>query len=165
MRKYFSIATLGSIILFIIMRWQGSTLKTTTSSRAIIDLEFADSALRLHELLIRWDITVVRINIWIDFLFIIAYTIFLSVAAEIFASKWPEKSLYSRMGYLFARLAFTAGIFDIAENLLMLQSVSGNYTGSSLQLTFYCASIKFILVALIFIYLIISLLLGFRRKL
>lgn len=164
MRKNISIATLGSVILFIIMRWQGSTLKTTTSPRAIVDLEFADSALRLHDLLVRWDITVVRMNIWLDFLFIIAYTIFLSLAAEFFATKWPVKSLFSRIGYLLAKLAYAAGIFDIAENLLMLQSISGNYTESSLQLTFYCASIKFILVALIFLYLIISLPLGFRKK-
>ena len=148
----------------IVLRWQGSTLQTTTSPLAIIDLEFANTVERLHELLIRWDITVVRINIWLDFIFIIAYTIFLSLCAEMYALKWQANSFFYRAGNLFARLAYAAGIFDIAENLLMLQSITGNYTESSLQLTFYCAAIKFTLVFLIFIYLIISLPLGFRKK-
>ena len=164
MQKKISIAALGTFFMFIVLRWQGSTLQTTTSPRAIIDLEFANTAGRLHELLMRWDIHVVRINIWFDFIFIIAYTFFLSLCAEMYASKWQANSFLSRAGYLFTRLAYAAGIFDIAENLLMLQSIAGNYTENSLQLTFYCATIKFILVFFIFLYLIISFPLGFRKK-
>lgn len=164
MRKKISIAALGTFVMFIALRWQGSTLQTTTSPRGIVDLEFAITAQRLQELLIRWDITVVRINIWLDFIFIISYTFFLSLCAEMYASKWQPNSLLSRAGYLLAKLAFAAGIFDIAENLLMLQSIAGNYTDNSLQLIFYCAAIKFMLVFFIFLYLIISFPLGFRKK-
>jgi len=55
-------------------------------------------------------------------------------------------------------------MFDIAENLLMLQTIGGHYTNASLELTFYCAAIKFLLAGLIILYCIISLLPGLIRK-
>ena len=54
-------------------------------------------------------------------------------------------------------MAFAAGVFDIAENLLMLQSIGGNYTDASLILTWYCAAIKFLVIAVIILYLLLSL--------
>jgi hypothetical protein len=39
----------------------------------------------------------------------------------------------------------------------MLQSIQGNYTVTSLQFTFYFAAIKFLLAAIIIVYLIASL--------
>ncbi len=164
MKKNLSVAALGSLLMIIVMRFQGATLKTTDSPRGIIDLEFADTPQRLHELLSRWDVSVVKMNIWLDFLFIVSYVLFLSIAAEICAEKWPEASVPRKAGMFFAKITYVAGILDIAENLLMLQSIQGNYTDISLQLTFYCAAAKFILVALIIIYLVASLPFVIRKK-
>ena len=164
MKKNISVAALGSLLMIIILRLQGSSLKTTASPRAIVDLEFANTTQRLYELLHHWDIAVVKMNIWLDFLFIVAYVLFLSIASELTAAKWPENNMLSKTGLLLAKLAYAAGIFDIAENLLMLQSIAGNYTAASLQLTFYCAAIKFILVAIIILYLFISLPVIIRKK-
>lgn len=164
MKKNLSIAAIGSIFMIILMRWQGSSLDTIASKKGIVDLEFANTPDRLHELLLRWDISVVKMNIWLDFLFIVAYVLFLSIASELCAGKWPEKSIPSRIGLLFARVAYVAGIFDIAENLLMLQTVAGNYTPASLELTFYCASVKFLLIGCILLYCILSLPVALGKK-
>jgi hypothetical protein len=164
MKKNLSVAALGSLLMIVVMRFQGSSLKTTTSPRGIIDLEFANTPQRLHELLLRWDISVVKMNIWLDFLFIVSYVLFLSIAAGLCAEKWPERSVPRQAGLFFAKITYVAGILDIAENLLMLQSIQGNFTDVSLQLTFYCAAVKFILAALILIYLVGSIPFVIRKK-
>lgn len=157
MKKNLSISALAAILMVVVMQWQGHVLKSTSSKLGIVNLEFADTTARLHELLAHWDLAVVKINIWIDFLFIVTYVSFFAIACVYAAMKWPDGSGLQQAGMVLARLAFAAGVFDIAENLLMLQSVGGNYTDTSLVLTWYCAAIKFLLVAVILLYLLLSL--------
>ncbi len=164
MKKNLSVAAICTFIMILVMRWQGAALIATSSKKGIVDLEFASTKDRLHEVLLHWDLSVVKMNIWLDFLFIVCYVLFLSIAAEACSEKWPLKSIPAQAGLLFARLAYAAGVFDIAENLLMLQSIGGNYTDISLQLTFYCAAIKFLIVGFIIIYLIASLPFIIRKK-
>jgi hypothetical protein len=156
MNKKLSVATIATVIMVVIMRWQGAGLKTAISPGAIVNLEFAKTPERLNELMMNWDIAVVKMNIWLDFLFIVCYTLFLSIASTITAHKWPE-GFMRVFGLTFARVAFAAGILDIAENLFMLQSIAGNFTSVSLQLTYCCAAIKFTLAAIILLYLLLSL--------
>lgn len=156
MHKKLSIAAIASLLMIFLLQWQGSVLKTQFSPRGIIDLEFADTPRRLHELLMGWDVSIVKINIWLDFLFIVSYVILLSLASEISALKYPL-GFMRETGLVMARLAYLAGVLDIAENLLMLQSINGNFTSASLQLTYYCALVKFLLAGLILVYLLISL--------
>lgn len=163
MKKNLSVAAVASVLMIIVLRWQGRSLKTPVSPGAIIDLEFADTPLRLQELLTVWNIYVVKGNIWLDFLFIVCYVLLLSIASEICARKWREE-IMQQLGFTLARVAYMAGILDIAENLLMLQSVAGNFTPTSLQLTYYCAAVKFILVALILLYLLVSLPVAMRKN-
>ncbi len=163
MKKNLSVAAIGSVIMIFVLRWQGSSLQTPVS-KSIIDLEFANTQERLHELLAHWDISVVKMNIWLDFLFIVTYTLFLSIAAELCARKWPSNGMPAKTGLLLARLAYVAGMFDIAGNLLMLQTIAGHYTNASLELTFYCASIRFLFAGLIILYCIISLPVVIRKK-
>ena len=156
MNKKLSVAAISSFIMIVIMRWQGAELKTSISTSAIVNLEFAKTPERLNELLMNWDISIVKMNIWLDFLFIVSYVLFLSISSTLSAQKWPE-AFMRQIGFTFARVAFAAGIMDIAENLLMLQSIGGNFTHVSLQLTYYCAAIKFTLAATILLYLLLSL--------
>lgn len=163
MKKNLFVAAIASVLMIVIMRWQGSSLKTINSPRAIVDLEFANTPLRLHELLPFWDISVVKVNIWLDFLFIVSYVLFLSIASELCAMEWPA-GIMRQMGLTLVRVAYMAGILDIAENLLMLQTLAGNFTVTSLQLTYYCAAVKFTLAAIIVLYLLVSLPVVIRKN-
>lgn len=156
MKRNISVATLGFLVMLVIMRFQGAALDTPVSPRAIIDLEFADTAQRVSQLLSHWDISVVKINIWLDFFFILSYVWFLLVIAETLALKWPEQHPMRHVGLFLSRATVAAGVFDVVENLLMLQTISGSYTTHSLQLTFYCALIKFIIIAVVFLYFLAS---------
>ena len=163
MKKKLSVSAIAVLLMIILMRVQGSSLKTSTSPRAIVDLEFADTPQKLQDLILHWDLSVVKMNIWLDFLFIVTYVLFLSIAAEFSAIKWGE-GIGQKIGFWMARIAYVAGVLDIAENLLMLQSVTGNFTGSSLRLTFYCAAVKFILAGLVLLYILISLPVSLRKN-
>ncbi|OYU55259.1 MAG: hypothetical protein CFE25_09930 [Chitinophagaceae bacterium BSSC1] len=149
------IAALFCILMMAALRWQGAVLKTSDSPRAIVDLELANHPERVQALLNVWTIKDVRLNIQIDFLFIVAYVFFLALAAEGIASKWVNSKMQF-LGWLMARLALVAGVLDIAENLLMLQTIDQHYSPLSLELTRYAALIKFSLVGIVLLYLLIS---------
>lgn len=163
MKQKLIVSALACILMMAALRWQGAGLKTTTSPRAIVDLELATQPRQISQLMQVWDISVVKMNIWIDFLFIVSYVAFLAIAAEAAASKWSNQGMHI-IGLTLARVAVVAGILDIAENLLMLQTVAGNFTVFSLQMTHYCATIKFTLAGIVLIYLLISVPTIFRKK-
>jgi hypothetical protein len=164
MKKDITLATFGFVIMLVIMRFQGSALTTPVSPLAIINLEFADTPQRITDLLSHWDITVVKMNIWLDFLFIASYVYFLFVMAERFSLKWPDGHMMRQAGLFLSRVSIVAGMFDVVENLLMLQTIAGNYTTLSLQLTFYCAAFKFVLIGIVFLYFIISVPAGSKKQ-
>jgi hypothetical protein len=110
-----------------------------------------------------WDKSVVKMNIWIDFLFIVTYVAFLALASEAVSSKWKNQSL-KIIGLTLARVSVVVGVLDIGENLLMLQTIAGNFTVVSLQMTHYFATIKFTLAAVVLIYLLISIPVSVRNS-
>jgi hypothetical protein len=163
MKKNLSVAAVATVVMIVLLRWQGSGLQTTISPHGIVDLEFAGSPLRLQQLVQAWHLSEAKVNIWLDFLFIVSYVMFLSIATELCAMKWPA-GIMREVGLTLIRVAYMAGLLDIAENLLMLQSLAGIFTTTSLQLTSYCAAVKFTLAALILVYLIVSLPVAIRKN-
>lgn len=163
MNKKLIIIAITCFCLIVLLRIQGGGLITPKTPGGILDLEFANSPAKLNETLAVWDSLVVKQNIWIDFLFIPTYVLLLSLVSIIFSNKWTN-IFFGKVGAILARGAFVAGFLDIAENLLMLQSIAGNYTPSSLWLTYYCASIKFSIVICILLYQVISLPVLFKNN-
>ena len=163
MRRPLLVSAIASLIMIVLLRWQGASLITEVTPRGIVDLELVRTLSGLQQMLNVWSLSDVRINIWLDFIFIAAYTSFLSLAVAACSIMWHNKVMQF-LGLVLVRLAFVAGLLDVAENLLMLQSIQQNVTTASLQLTFYCASVKFGSVALILLYNLFSLPLLAKRK-
>jgi hypothetical protein len=139
-----------------IMQFQGRSLKTALNPIGIVDLELADTVSELNGLLANWDTNVVRLNIWIDFLFIIAYTFFFIQSIRLILAK-HHFNWVQQLGKKLIALAYLAAILDVFENMLMLASVMGHYTAGSLLATASIATLKFSIIAIILIYLIGSL--------
>lgn len=164
MKRNLSVAAVSCMVMIFVMQWQGNALKMPTSEYGIIDLEFANTPVLLQTILSGWDLSVAKMNIWLDFVFIVTYVLFLSIAAEMTAGKWARKSWLAETGIFMAKIAWLAGVLDIAENLLMLKTIAGNYDTMSLRLTLICASAKFALVGLILLYLLVCLPNSLRKK-
>jgi hypothetical protein len=163
MRQKLIVAAFASVLMMAALQWQGASLKRNITPRGIIELEMATQPRQIHLLNEVWDKTVVKMNIWIDFIFIVSYVAFLALASEAVSSKWKNPG-FKMMGLTLARVAVVAGVLDIGENLLMLQTLAGNFTVISLQMTHYFATIKFTLVAIVLLYLLISIPVSLRNN-
>ncbi len=152
---YLLLASLFSLIMIIVLRWQGKELITALTPSGILALEFANTPEKLSSIVSVWNQDTVRNNILIDFLFIIAYTWFFILGVAKSISQWTSRFM-QQLGVIGIRMAFLAGILDIIENILMLQSINGHYSVSSLQLTMYCAAIKFGIVILLLLFIILT---------
>ena len=146
-----------------LMQFQGRSLKTALNPIGIIDLELADTVTELNAVLVNWDLNIVRLNIWIDFLFIAAYTFFFVQSLQIFIAKHRIHWL-KQVGKRLIALAYLAAMLDVLENILMLFSISGYYSNSSVLITASTASLKFVVIGCILLYLIGSLLFSISRK-
>jgi hypothetical protein len=155
MKRNLLISFLFLLITIVIMRWQGSALVTPQSPKGIIDLEFAKTADRFHQLQLFWNHETVLQNIYLDFLFILAYVWFLMTACKL---------LQNTKSNIFSGLALSAGVFDILENFLMILVWNERFDSSVLQIVFYVAVIKFLLAFVVIGYLILSLFGLFKRK-
>jgi hypothetical protein len=162
MRQKLLIAAFACVLMFAALRWQGASLVTTVSPKGIVNLEMATQPRQVTVLMDTWDLSVAKMNIWIDFLFIVSYVAFLAFASEAVSSKWKNQGM-KIIGLTLARVAIVAGVLDIGENLLMLQTIAGNFTVISLQMTHYFATIKFTLAAIVLIYLLISIPVSIRN--
>ncbi len=152
---YLLIAALFSLTMIIVLRWQGKELMHPSTPSGILALEFANTPEKLNAVVSVWNRESVKNNILLDFLFIIAYTWFFVIGVANSTQRWTSRGMQA-FGATGIRMAFLAGILDITENILMLQSINGNYTLSSLQLTWYCAAIKFLIVAILLLFMIFT---------
>jgi len=152
---YLLLAAIFTIIMIIVMRWQGKELLQPSTPSGILALEFANTPEKLTTVLAAWNKEVVRNNILLDFLFVIAYTWFFVLGVAKSTAQWSNRFM-QQFGATGIRMAFLAGILDVTENILMLQSINGHYSISSLQLTWYCAAIKFLIVIILLVFMILT---------
>jgi len=135
--------------------WQGSNLITPVSPRGIIDFEFARTTEHFRQLQFFWDHEAVLQNIYLYFLLIISYTWFLATACKLLANNRSN---------LFSALAISAGAFNLLENFIMILVWNQRFDPSVLQMVFYAAVIKFLLIVLVIGFILLSLFGLFRQE-
>lgn len=128
---------------------------TPQSPKGILDLEFAKTRERFHQLQLFWNHETVLQNIYLDFLFIIAYCWFLVTVC---------KAVNNTKSNFFSGLAVSAGAFDVLENFLMILVWNRQFEPSLLQVVYYAAAIKFLLAGIVVSYLILSMFGLFKRE-
>jgi hypothetical protein len=155
MKRNLLISFLALVATIILMWWQGSALVTPQSPKGIIDLEFAKTPAKLQQLQFFWNHETVLQNIYLDFLFIAAYTWFLFTAC---------KAVKNSKSNLFSGLTVSAAAFDVLENFLMILVWNERFSPAILQVVFYVAATKFFLIVIVIGYLILSLFGLFKRE-
>lgn len=94
-------------------------------------------------------------SVYLDFVFLVLYCYTLSVvcrALSQLAGGWLRQS-----GIIFSKVIWLAGLFDIIENISMINSVKNSPTPATVLMAEYSASIKFLLVLLTLISIMASL--------
>jgi len=121
-----------------------------------LDLQFAWSEVRAAKILEKWsaaDKRAVRLNLALDFVFIVIYVTGIAVACmlaadALLAVPWPGGG----MGGIFVRAIIIAGLLDAIENVAQLLMLAGQKAQPWPALASVCASVKFCLVAVTVVY-------------
>ena len=148
MKKNLLVSFSFCVIMFLVLQKQGRNLVTPQSSKGIIDLEFAKTPGRFHQLQLFWNQQTVLQNLYLDFLFIIAYTWFLVTVC---------KAVKNRKSNIFSVVTISAGTFDVLENFLLILVLNGKFNPSVLQIVYYVALIKFLLIGTVVGFIVLSL--------
>jgi hypothetical protein len=139
----------GTLVMIIVMRWHGKPLTQTPSAKAgIVSLEFAKSKHKANTIVQEWkrapgaDLKKHAINnTWIDFIFILFYSLFLYSACYYFSLK--QKKAAASFLRAVALLGLTAGLLDAVENYFLFQMLNEQITNTQALLTFWLAAFKF----------------------
>lgn len=155
MKRNLLLSFLLLLVAVALMWWQGSNLITPQSPRGIIDLEFARTIEHFRPLQFFWNHEAVLQGIYLYFLLVIAYTWFLVTSCKLLANNRSN---------LFSAFAVSAGAFNVLENFVMILVWNQRFDPSVLQMVFYAAIIKFILIFLVIGFIILSLFGLFRQE-
>jgi hypothetical protein len=161
---------IGTLVMITVMRWHGAPLITPVSKAGIVSLELAKTAKKASEIINVWNyleppshlIHHAITNTYIDFIFIIFYSLFLYAYCFFISNKQlPWAATVSRTLGL---AALAAGFCDVIENYCMLQLLQQSVTGTYAFLSWLFAVIKFGLLVTVIVWSLLNLHVAFRRK-
>ncbi len=155
---------LGTIAMIIVMGKTGKPLKTPLTTAGIVNLEFAYNTVKVDSVFKAWDygstsskIDIAKANTYWDFLFIFFYAGLLFLWSRHLSDIYRDGTGFNKAGKLFAKLALTAGLLDVIENICMLQSLNGNINNGFALTATICASLKFLFLFITVMYIFVSL--------
>ncbi|MEZ4232356.1 MAG: hypothetical protein R3B89_24475 [Polyangiaceae bacterium] len=141
-------------------------LVTEAAPAHIVSLELAGTLERARAVLASWDREqqlFAVFGIGADYLYIFIYGALLAAGAAWGAAVF-ERGFLSRLGAWLSRALIVAGLADAVENYAMLQLFWGEQTQGWVSLSYYCASLKFLIVVLAIVYALLTSLAAFTWR-
>jgi hypothetical protein len=125
----------------------------------VIEYEFVGSAGRAARFLSEWGSDghdAVRLSLWVDYGFMIAYGAFFALAALATRDFAREngRSALADAGVVAPFCAIGAALFDAGENTFLLLTLGGHGVSAAPVLATVCASVKWVLITLAVAYAI-----------
>lgn len=159
---------LGTIGMSLFLSQKGAPL-TANNGPGIIPFELAGNIDTANKILEKWGSegqAIAKMNIQLDFLFLVIYSITFAymcyLAARVF-SDYAELMYSIGIVLMYGQVA--AGIFDAIENLAMLKTINAGVATNPLPLiAAICAAIKFLLIISGLIYVWVGVLAWFGLK-
>jgi hypothetical protein len=135
----------------------------------IVGFEFAGSADRAAEILADWGSKgqdAARASLWIDYAYILAYGTFGVLAAAATRDLARERGWQRMAAFGVAAVPFAAAAaaFDAIEDVGLLLALDQHGGDTAPRLAMICASLKFLLIGVVIVYLIAGLVLRFRDR-
>lgn len=155
--KNFIFALVATVVCFFIMR--------PFTPLNIVQFERAGTVEVAKKIMNEWsadELSNVKISIYIDFGFILAYCaafMFACKAASVFSGvHWLIK-----IGALCTAMCWLAGMCDAIENIAMLKTLN-EISQIPVSIAFYFATVKFATLAFLLFFIIICVIIGFLQK-
>ena len=135
---------------------------------SIFDLELMRTSAEATEVVSRLGpdgVDAAQMAIYLDFPYLVAYALFLSAACVVLAARAADRgaSTLASAGRTIAWLAPAAAALDAVENIALLQVLSGGVDQPWPGLAFGFASAKFVLLAVVVVYLVVAIVVLFKR--
>jgi hypothetical protein len=148
------------------MKTTGKSLETSATPLGIINLEIAPGKVIVQAVLHAWEkknidapdnISVAKINIYLDFLFILFYAPFLYFSSKTLSAGFYKKTFIARAVKPISVGIIAAAILDVLENIGMLQSLHGHISDKIALFTTICSLAKWGLVFLSIAFILFTL--------
>ncbi len=157
--QYFLILT--TLLLFFIglMRYLDSFLITDLSPNGIVSFELAKEIDISLAIINSWDETArtaAGMSMGFDFIFLIIYSLAIAELIQVLNNKLWKSSSFHTIGRIFLKAIFLAAIFDIIENIALIQLLLGDIDELWSNTAYYFALSKFILIVICFTYIVIN---------
>jgi len=142
--KALTFGLLVSLTLFIALLLINEPLQTGAAPKGIVSFQMAGTLDHATTILASWDrdaVSAARTSLWLDFIFVAAYTLTLLLLTRHLSRDRP--GVWERTVSRWVRNLFiAAGVADIAENVLLLNNLDLPSDSLSLAATL-CALAKF----------------------
>jgi hypothetical protein len=155
MRKKILIAALATVIMIVVMRWMSIGLESKHSPLGIVSFELAKDYHEAKDIIDEVGASKMQWNIGVDFLFIVAYTLFFSFCCKALMNNYRSSGLKT-VGLVFLELSVLVGVLDLVENIAMLITLGGYGSDLSITITRWSAIIKFSLAAFVVFYIAVA---------
>ncbi|MCF7823334.1 MAG: hypothetical protein K9N35_04105 [Candidatus Marinimicrobia bacterium] len=147
-----------TIVVIIGMQLTGGPLKTDAAPGGIVTFEIIGTLEGSLDIINSWQgqsMTWAGINMGLDFLFIVLYSLTLAMACRLIADKFVHP-LIKQSGIWLARAVFLAAMLDVIENIALIKLLTGSQSEFLPILARWCALPKFFLIILALIYVILG---------
>ncbi|WP_456420393.1 hypothetical protein [Lutibacter sp.] len=166
-KKLTVILSIFIVVLIFIMHYIDTKIQNGVTTNGIISFELAKDLSKSISILNSWNILSkisAGISLGVDFLFLIIYSLFISLIIHKLNEKlWKYKKMYT-LGIVLIWCMFLAAFFDIIENLALIKLLLGNLKQLWSSLSYYFAIVKFSLLAFGILYIIVNLLFIIFKK-
>ena len=136
---------------------------------SILDVEFMRTSDKAAELIARLGpsgVDATQMAIYLDFAYLVLYAVVFSAACAVLAARAADRGLASlaAAGRAIAWLAPVAAALDAVENVALLQVFGGSVDQPWPGIAFGFAMVKFLLLAVVILYLVVGLAITLRRR-
>ena len=166
-RRILWIAGAAALAIWVFLAFQDSQIKDS-GGPGIISFEVSGTQDQAEETLEDWGEEGkddARVSIFVDFPYIVAYSIFLAAGCTICAERFARRGMdrLAGIGPLLGWSMIIAGLLDAIENVAMLRVIAG-YTETWPGIALYAATPKFAIAGLGLAYVIAGAILGRRPR-
>jgi hypothetical protein len=157
-----------SAVLLFGMHSLDRTLITNTAPRGIVSFELAGNIERVNQILDEWEPNgrvYAALSLGLDYLFLIVYAIFISLACVRIARNLTSKAGFLAIcGIVLAWAQFLAALLDAIENFALIQLILDSPRPCWAVAARWCATVKFSIVGAGLAYILFGILITFTLK-
>lgn len=156
------------VICVFAMRYFDSFLINDIATYGILSFELAKELVVSEAILNSWtevELAATGLSLGFDFIFIIVYASFIALLIYNINQRLWKSHLFYHVGRFMIWSIYLAALFDIVENIALIQLVLGNLNQIWSSTAYYLASIKFVIILSCIFYILSNWLILLANKL